>query len=163
MTTYILTLISASLAIALISILAPEGSGGIAKHVRLCSSLVLICVLIAPLSKFTEGLKNLANGSFTLPNIELTDQESAEKQMQSALDNASKSYFLETLEQLIAKEFSIKMGDIRCTAKWTDAAEEVSPKCITVLLSGSAIWKNPSAIETYVTDLLGCECITAIE
>lgn len=164
MTAYIISLVSASLAVALISILTPEGSGGgIAKHVRLLSSLFLICVLIAPIGQFIGGLRDLANGNFSLPEIEIPNESDSKLEMQTTLDEASKQYFLDSLTLLLLKEFEIKEGDLRCTATWTEQDGQATPKIITVLLSGSAIWKDPAKIQAYVSDLLGCECIAAIE
>ena len=162
MTDYILSLVSASIAVSLLSILAPDASG-IAKHVRLIASLFLICVLISPIGTFLGGLRALANGEVTLPEWSLPSEEETEKQFQAALNTASKAYFLDSLTQLLASEFSLQAGDIRCTANWSDEGDTPTPTKITVLLSGKAIWKNPTEIEAFVRDLLDCECITAIE
>ena len=48
MQTYLLSLLGGALAAALVGILAPEGAS---RHIRLVSSLFLICVLVAPLPK----------------------------------------------------------------------------------------------------------------
>lgn len=163
MTAYIISLVSASIAVALISILSPEGSGGgIAKHIRLLSALFLICVLIAPVGKFIGGLRDLANGDFSLPQIDLPNEEDGNLQMQDALDDASKKYFLDSLTILLLQEFSIQEGDLSCKAVWTERDGQAVPKKITVILSGSAIWKDPNKIQSFVSELLGCECVTAI-
>lgn len=163
MTSYIISLVSASLAISLISILSPEGNGGgIAKHIRLISSLFLICVLIAPVGQLIGGLRNLATGSFTLPEFELPNEEDGNLQLQDSLDSASKQYFLDSLTILLLQEFSIQEGDLSCKAVWDEQDGQIAPKKITIILSGSAIWKDPKKIQAFVTDLLGCECITAI-
>ena len=45
MKTYLLSLLTASLIAAMVGILAPEGErGGLAKHLRLLTSLFLVCV-----------------------------------------------------------------------------------------------------------------------
>ncbi len=161
MGTYIISLLSAALAIAIIGNLTPEG--GISKHIRLLSSLFLICVLIAPASKMIEALRAIANGSFELDRFEESSESDIRDQMQAGLDESSKKYFLDSLTQMLEVEFSIEQGDIRCKATWAERDKEIVPERITVLLSGSAIWKDPIKIETFVTELLGCECITAIE
>ena len=163
MTSYIISLVSASLAVTLISILSPEGSGGgIAKHIRLLSALFLICVLIAPVGRLIGGIRDLANGDFMLPEIELPNKEDSNLQMQGALDDASKKYFLDSLTLMLLQEFSIQEGDLTCKAIWTERDGQTVPKKITVILSGSAIWKDANKIQAFVSDLLGCECITAI-
>ena len=163
MTSYLISLVSASLAVSLISILAPEGSGGgIGKHIRLLSALFLICVLIAPVGQLIGGIRDLANGNFTLPEIALPNEEDGNLQLQSSLDDASKQYFLDSLTILLLQEFSIEEGDLSCKAVWSEQEGQTLPKRITIILSGSAIWKDPNKIQSFVTELLGCECITAI-
>ncbi|MBQ9760208.1 MAG: stage III sporulation protein AF [Clostridia bacterium] len=161
MTTYIISLLSASLAITLLTVIAPES--GIGKHVRLITALFLICVIIAPIGGLLGGLRDLANGSFTLPELTPPQSEDAEEELQKVLDHASKDYFLQSLEQMIVSKLGVKQGDIRCTAIWNDTDEGTVPTRITVLLSGSAIWKDPEMIEFFVSDLLSCDCVTAIE
>lgn len=164
MEAYIISLLSASLAIALVSILSPDGTGGgIAKHVRLLSSLVLICILIAPLGKSLKALQELANGELSIPGVNAPNENDAQDRLQITIDEASKRYALQSLTRLLEQEFAIDTGDVRCVAVWAEQDGNATPTRITVLLSGSAIWKDPKKIEAFVTNLLGCECITAIE
>ena len=158
---YLFSLLGASLCIALISLLSPNGSS--AKYVRLLSALFLICVLISPMHGLIDGIRDLANGELRLPEWGDTDSSDAEQELQSTLDNASKSYFLQSLTQMLEREFSISPGELRCSAVWTAVAgDQIKPSRIHVLLSGSAIWKDPKKIELFINELLGCECIVAV-
>ena len=161
MKTYFLSLIASALCVAMISIIAPDGS--ISKYVRLLSSLLLICVLISPIRELTGTLRDIANGDFSLPQFEIPDRDDAQDEFDSQLDSTSKTYFLQSLTRLLEREFDIETGDVRCVAVWDDSGEESVPLRITVILSGTGIWKNPKEIEPYVAKLIGCECITAIE
>ncbi len=164
MKSYLISLVSVSLVIALVSLLAPDGKGGgAARYVRLVAALLLICTLIAPLRSLLGGLRALANGEFALPSLELPDQADREEELQATLDASSKTYFLQALTQLLEQEFDLEAGTVRCRAQWKEENGQARPTQITVLLSGSAIWKNPKTIQNYVRDLLDCECITAIE
>lgn len=78
------------------------------------------------------------------------------------MESASRSYFAQSLTQMLEQRFSIPAGEIRCTVRWQQD-EELRPDRVTLVLSGSAIWKNPAEMEEFVTGLLGCECVTAIE
>jgi len=155
---YLLSLLGASFAVALVGILSPNGS---VKHMRLISSLFLICVLAAPLPKaigslhsFTEELNGAPGES---GNNDYTEQ------MEEAVNSASRAYFAQTLTQMLEQRFSIKTGEVRCLIQWAQDGEQLRPLKITVILSGSAIWKNPADLEEFVQNLLGCECVTAIE
>ena len=161
---YLIALLSTALGITLVSILTPEGSGGgIAKHVRLLSALLMICILIIPFEKLIQNLRHLTTGDLSFPGIENPNENDANDQFQSTLDEASKQYFTQSLTQMIESQFAISSGDLRCVINWRQEADTAVPTKVTVLLSGSAIWKDPHQIEAFVTELIGCECITAIE
>lgn len=163
MKTYFISLVVAALIVAMIGILSPEGErGGIAKHLKLLTSLFLICVLISPLKSVAQDLFDLANGN--LDWLETDDpEEDYRQQMNDALDASSKSYFTQMLTQTLQTQFSIESGELCCQIQWSDENDELKPTKVTVILSGKAIWVNPEKIESYVTELLGCECVTAIE
>lgn len=161
---YLLTLVAAALIAALIGILSPDGErGGIAKHLKLLTSLFLICVLISPLHSVLTGLKDLANGNLSLPNFGTDTEDDYRQQMDEALDGATESYFSDMLTQTLESQFSIATGDVACRVEWVREGETHKPLRVTVILSGKAIWKDPKPIEDFVSELLGCECRTAIE
>ena len=159
MKSYLYALILVSLAAAIAGILSPEGEkGGILKHIRLLSSLLLICVLILPLKEGISYLFALQEGKIPLPDWTDTSEGDREN-LQNQLDLASKEYFAKTLTARLESEFSIAAGEVRCIVKW----DVENPILVTVVLSGKAIWKDPDAIEAFVVCLVGCDCQTAIE
>ena len=146
MGTYLITLITASLVAAVVGILTPDGErGGIAKHMQLLISLALLCMMIAPVKDAIAALTELAGGEWVAPELGETQEEDYREKMEEAMQNASGSYLAELLTDALA----------------TDGA--VQPSRVTVILSGRAIWVDPAPIERYVSDLLGCECVSAIE
>lgn len=160
MKNYLYALLLVSLATTIVGILSPNGEkSGMGKHLRLLSSLLLICVLIVPLKHGIAYLVSFSRGDINIPGLEKNDPNDYRDQMQNGLDLTSKDYFNERLTQTLEKEFSIATGEIRCIVKW----ENETPTLVTVVLSGSAIWKDPQVIETYVSSLLGCPCQSAIE
>lgn len=160
MKSYLYALLLVSLAAALAGILSPEGEkGGILKHVRLLSSLLLICVLILPLKSGISYLFALQNGEIPLPDWVDSNEDERQEELQEHLDLVSKEYFTQSLTARLESEFSIATGEVRCMLKWN----ENTPVLVTVVLSGKAIWKDPEAIESFVTALVGCDCQTAIE
>lgn len=156
---YLYALLLVSLATAVAGLLSPEGEkGGILKHVRLLSALLLVCVLILPIRSGIAYLFALQNEDVTLPDWAEppADGESA---LQDRLDLVSKEYFTQNLTQTLEQEFAITSGEVRCIIRWEDDA----PSLVTVVLSGKAVWKDPYAIEAFVESLLACECQSAIE
>lgn len=160
MQAYLVSLFVASLVGALIGILSPDG--GMSKHVRFVSALVLICVLISPMQEIGTFLNDLANGKLELPQ-EDGDIEDYRDRFESATNEASKSYFMQMLTETLEEQFSMPTGTVRCRVAWTESGETLSPSRVTVVLSGSSIWKNPHEVKDFVETLLGCECVTAIE
>ena len=158
--TYLLSIFATALLITVVDILAP--GGGLSKHLKLVTSLVFVCILISPSLAFTERLKDFANGDWELA-IEGDMEEHYSSELQNALDDASKEYFENMLELTLCKEFDIAEDNLRVAVEWIGDAENLRPGKVTVILSGKAIWKNPAKIEEYVTSLLGCACVSAIE
>ena len=158
--TYLLSIFATALLITVVDILAP--GGGVSKHLKLVTSLVFVCILISPSLAFAEKLKDFANGDWEFA-IEGDMEEHYSSELQNALDDASKEYFENMLELTLCKEFDIAEENLRVAVEWIGDAENLRPKKVTVILSGKAIWKNPAKIEEYVTSLLGCTCVSAIE
>lgn len=159
--TYLLSIFATALLITVVDILAPSGSG-LSKYLKLTSSLVLVCILIAPTVSLAQRLKELTNGDWSF-SIEGEIENSYSKELQNALDNASFAYFEGMLKQTLCEEFAIAEDDLRLRVDWSETGETVRPKKVTVILSGKAIWKDPAKIEGYVTSLLDCDCVSAIE
>ncbi len=164
MKAYLLTLITAAFAVTLVSLLSPKGEGdGIAKHLKLLTSLFLICILISPLKSAAEGIRSLMNGEFEFSWSENGDAPDYREEMQEAVDGVSKQYFTEMLTQTLEQHFTIATGDVRCAVRWSESDGAAAPTHVTVVLSGQAIWKSPREIEALVSELLGCTCTVAIE
>ena len=159
MQTYLLSLLGGSLAVALIGILAPNGGS---KHIKLISSLFLVCVLVAPLPKAIGSVRSWIDDLNQDVGSD-ADPSDYTAQMEEAVQSASKTYFAQSLTQMLEQRFSITPGEVRCSIQWAEGDDGMQPLKITLILSGSAIWKNPADMEEFVTGLLGCECVTAIE
>ena len=130
---------------------------------KLLSALLLVCVLAAPIKSGIEGLRGLLDGSHPLPDLSDPPKDAYRDQMNEALDQASTSYFADMLTQMLETQFSIQTGDLRCQVDWVRREDRLSPSRVTVILSGKAIWKDPAEIERFVSELLDCECVSAIE
>ena len=163
MNSYLYSLLLISLAVALVGILTPNGSkDGIAKNMRLLCSLLLIGVLILPIKNGIDRLAAWSRGEINISTSEKNDAEDYREEMQEALDNTSRQYVSQMLTQTLSREFEIPAGEIRCVIKWKEE-DPTKPELITLLFSGSALWKDPKAAEAFVEELLGCPCQSAIE
>ena len=160
---YMLSIFATALLITVVDILAPTNNGGgLSKYLKLVTSLVFVCILISPTVSLAQHLRDFANGNWEF-EIEGDVEDHYFAELQDALDNASKDYFEGMLKQTLCKEFDIAEDDLRVRVDWDGLGEELRPQKVTVILSGKAIWKNPAKIEGYVSSLLGCACVSAIE
>ena len=158
MSAYFLSLLGAAMLTGVVGVLLPGGSSGIAKHVRLICALVLFCILASPLPKLISEIRDF---SFSAPDSQ--KEESFDQAAQKALDAASRAYFVRALTAHLEQTFEIKEGEICCAVQWGDGEAEGKPTSITLLLSGSARWKNPHELKSYLEKLLDCPCEVAIE
>ncbi len=160
MKSYLISLLGAALLAAAIGILTPEGtSGGIGKHVRLITSLVILCVIALPLPRALARLRELPS---EIGGWESGGETSFEARSHDALDEASRAYFAQSLTAHLAEKFSLNQTDLTCAIRWEQNDEESKPLNVTLILSGGARWRDPHELEQYVSDLLGCPCDTAI-
>ena len=161
--TYLLSIFATALLITVVDILAPSNAGsGLSKHLKLVLSFVFVCVLISPTVSLAERLLEFANGNWEV-GVEEDVENYYANELQNALDDASKDYFEGMLIQTLCAEFGIADGDLRTHVEWSGDEENLRPKKVTVILSGKAIWKDAGKMEAYVTSLLGCDCVSAIE
>jgi len=164
MSAYLVTLITSALAVTLISILAPSGErGGLTQGMRLITALFLVCVLVSPIRSAIGAVRELLDGELSIPGLDSPNEDSYREELDAALGDASTEYFSQALTRMLEGEFSIETGQIRCRVDWQTVDGRLSPRLVTVILSGRAIWKDAGAIERYVEELLGCDCVSAIE
>ena len=157
MKTYLLSLIATAAVAALAGFLAPKGDLG--KYVKLVSTLLLLTVILAPLPSAIGSLRDLPE----LFRRSDAQTESEEGSLQKVLDTASETYFAAELTERLEERFSIAPGDLSVVIRWERQEGESTPAEVTLLFSGRAVWKDPKEAESYVSDLLGCPCRSAIE
>jgi hypothetical protein len=123
---------------------------------------VFICVLVSPTVSLAQRLKEFANGNWEL-EMEGDVEDHYSSELQNALDNASLAYFEGMLKQTLCEQFDIAEDDLRVSVEWSGEGEKLRPQKVTLLLSGKAIWKDPAKMEGFVSSLLDCDCVSAIE
>lgn len=154
---YLLSLVATAAVAALAGFLSPKGNLG--KYVKLVSTLLLLTVILLPLPAAMESLQDLPK----LFHKDKAQTDAEEESLQQVLDTASKTYFAAQLTQRLEEKFEIVPGDLSIVIRWQDDEERSVPAEVTLLFSGKAKWKDPSEIESYVSDLLGCPCHSAID
>jgi len=160
MKAYVLSVVGASLAAALVILLSPDGKGGgIGKHIKLLTSIALLCVIVDPFLSFVSSLSD-ENFDRVKNDIleDLPEGDPYENIFYESLSKMSAGELERELKARISDKFAIDKEDLDVKAEYTLSENSVSFKRITVILSGGAIFKSPYDIEAYVKELTGIEC-----
>ena len=147
--------------------IAPDGiRSGLKKHVKLVCALCLLCVMIAPVSRLMDVINDGFNEiSPEGPN----DGNGLQSMYESIYEDNLELGFGEGIGELVKdklfERFSIPRDSCRVAVSFKDGDGDGfrEPSKITVILSGTSIFKEPRAIESYVAGVFGCECSCAIE
>lgn len=162
MNAYLFSLLTLCLAVMTLGVLLPSsGRGGLGRYAGLLISLLLIVCLISPVKTLLEGLLSIADGEISMTTPLPSDKEELQKELQNALDESSRIYFAGMLSMTLEREFSIPAGEVEAVILWNEVGN--APASVTLLLSGSAVWKNPAPMEAYVSELLDCPCTSAVK
>ena len=153
---YILSILAASTVGSLILILTPEGDGGgIKKHISLVVGLATILVIISPISRALEAIREIDLDGIKESAGDLEEYESI---FYEALEMTEINNLKSGIKAELKNRFQIE--DSECSVEIT--LEDGKPCRVLIRLYGSAIWRDSRAIEEHFSDLLGCEIVTAI-
>ena len=153
---YILSILAASTVGSLILILSPEGEGGgIKKHISLIVGLATILVIISPIKRAIEAIREIdidgINGS-------MHGSEEYESIFYDALEKTEISNLKSGIKTELKSKFGIDESE--CSVEITLEGGKLSR--VLIRLYGSAIWRDSGEIEEHFYKLLGCEIVTAI-
>ncbi len=162
MAPYILSLVAASVAAALIELLAPRGEGGrMAAQVRMVAGLFLLVALLNPLRvglKYLTGLgDSVEMGS---PSVEPSDYEAT---LQASVLTLGSAELGAWVKEILASDFSVPPDRVEVIPVWEDSDTLPPPLSeLCIVLSGSAMLTDPHPIEAYFSGVLGCPCRVSI-
>ena len=168
MASYILSLVAASMAAAIVELLAPRGEGGrIAAQVRMVAGLFLIVALLLPLRDGVAFLADLADGDGLDVDIPSYDASAYEATLQVSLLSMGSEELAAWVRNTVAEELSISADLVEVIPVWGESgngSETIPPPLaeVYVVLSGSAVLADPHAIEALVSEALGCPCRVSV-
>ena len=148
----------------IVLIVSPEGiRSGIKKHMRLICSLCMLCIMISPIGEILSGINDIGN------KVNFGDGEQLHGIYESIYESRNEEGYNDSIGKAVKAELSEKMSildkECRVMVEFSDADQDGfrEPRKITVILSGSSVFKNPRQVEDYVSEKFGCECVCAIE
>ncbi len=167
MKTYILTLLAASIAAAVIQLLAPKGEGGkLGEHIRMVAGLFLLVALLTPLKDGIALLRSAAEGELSehltvsVSDGVLGDYEAVfGAALSSVGQNEVKAWVVSELES----RFGIPPSGCRVSVTCIVEEELLSVCEVRIALRGEYVTQAPHPIESRVTEALGCPCYVTVE
>ena len=167
MNRYILTILAASLAAAVIELLAPRGEGGrLAASVRMVAGLFLLVSLMAPLQEGILWLRSAAEGELSeelaerVPMLPSEDYEAVWGEALAAVGRSEcETWIASVLESVFGIPSEGHVSQVICTGD----GEGLSLLEARISLRGEYALRDPHAIETYIGEHLGCPCYVTVD
>ncbi len=142
---YFVGIVSASVAVTLISMLYPDDKGGVRRALDLFLSLTLLCVVLAPLGSMLAKARE--NAELDISEDIADADRSSESVIYAALADAGREQIEQRLEELLHEGFG---GRIEVRADVAADSEKVEIKRITIVLYGASMWEDPRALREFV-------------
>ena len=162
---YFLGVLAFAICCCVVELLTPSGEGGgVAGHVKWMSGVCFLCVLVIPLSQImAEG--NLSGRIEQMIDDWLSLGEQAQEEYndrwEEQYEEMDAAYAEASLSYLLQERFAIAPEDVTVCVQADEAGERIVS--VHVGLSGRAVWLNTHEIETYIEQMLGCECTAYIK
>ncbi len=164
---YIYGIVVLSAAMSVIFALTPEGRGqGLKKHIRLISSICLLCVLIEPAAELIDGIRDMGENIFgSIADSENELYERYDSIYEDYLDGKYGENIGQAVKDALYEKFGIKNENCRISTEFSYSEEYgvKVPRKITVVLRKSAVLTDPLAVKDFVSELFGCEAEVALE
>lgn len=167
MSEYIYSIVCVSAAIGIACAISPDGmGGGLKKHIKLLCALCFICVLIGPLTRALDNLKNTFVELCDYASDEESEiREKYERIYNEYLEGGYGENVEDAVKDTLSARFGISESEVRAIVKFADkngdGVNEVEK--ITVILSGRSIFLDPAEIKACILETFEAECVCAIE
>ncbi len=127
---------------------------------RLVFGLCVVIVCISPIKDIINGIGELDLGALTVPE---QDRGKYEEIFDSSYTHAEAEELKRGIKRLLFDRFGVETHECSVSVKLRSSDREKNELLrISVILSGSAIFKNTDEIEEYLERIFGCEVITVI-
>ncbi len=164
---YVYGIVILSAAMSVIFALTPEGRGqGLKKHVRLISSICLLCVLIEPATELIDRLSAMGEDiSGSISDSENGLYERYDSIYENYLDGKYGENIGQAVKDALYEKFGIKNENCRVSTEfhYSEKDSVKIPRKITAVLSGRAVYVDPIAVKDFISELFGCEAEVALE
>ncbi len=163
MNAYIISLMVAAVAVAVVELLLPRGEGGrVSATVRMVAGLFLLVALITPLRAGIDLVQDAMNGELAdrvidqlSPDTLSADPLEVWNATLSAMGRSEVEIFV---QNALFNRFSIPSTDCTVEAICGAEADTLTLVEVRIALHGPSVLHNPHPIEAYITETLACPC-----
>lgn len=167
---YIYSIVCIAAAGGIVCIAAPEGvQSGIKKHLKLVCALCLLSVMIAPVSKFINNVRDF----FESDGSDIFGEAGGEDELRGTYESIYNKY-LEggysdnvgaAVKDILYERLGIAKESCQINVEFADKDGDGTrePSKITVILTGSEIFRDPDPIKSLVSEVFECDCECAID
>ena len=166
MNAYVVSLLGASLAAAVIELLSPRGEGGrTAANVRMIAGLYVIIALLHPLRAGIDLLQNAVTGDLAgqiadrIPSADTDFEATFAEHISSLGASEVESWATSVMEN----RFDIPPSGCRVEAVCHMTDGRLTLTELRIALVGVYAAENPHPIEAYMQEQLGCPCYVTVE
>lgn len=166
MNTYILMLLAASLAAAVVELLAPKGEGGrLTSHIRMVAGLFLLVALLDPLRAGLDLLRGAVDGDLSARLESMLPEQSSDG-YDAVFGDTLTAIGREEVEAFAVSALESKFGisSDGCTVSALCEYEEdtLTLTELRISLRGSYMLRDPHPIEDYFAEQLNCPCYVTV-
>ena len=146
----VLALFGAALAAGLAELLLPREQGGTEKLFRFLISLVVLLLILTPFMGFLQESKGLVSG-----DLSFEEEESAELEQIffDTVQSQSKAEFEERLYAFLETAYQLPRKNVTLLVRFDTQGALAH---VSVFLSGTGILQDPVALESSLSQKLGC-------
>ena len=166
MKNYILTLLAASLAAAVVELLSPKGEGDrLVSHIRMIGGLFLLVVLLDPLRTGISLLRDAAAGDLPsrveslIPSAIETNYDAV---FGDSLTNLGEAEVESWAMAILETHFGVSSEDCLVAVDCAYEADTLFATELRIALWGRSALEDPHPIEVYFTEQLGCPCYVTV-
>ena len=157
---YILGLVGAAAVVGIVESLVPPNAKT-KRYVQLVTALCMVCLIVKPLASVASVLPDF----FTEAIGEVTGDEQAargeyEAILEGEITETVRNELVAAIGARLTERFRVTRCEVGVSLERVDGELRVGQ--VVVTLMGKDIFKDPYAIEDYLSDLLGCECIVVV-
>ncbi len=165
MSGYVYSIVCIAAAGGIVCIISPDSA--IKKHLKLVCALCLLCVMIAPISNFINNIRDFfdTDGSQIFGETDEGVRDTYESIYDRYLEGGYSDNIGETVKDILYEKTGISKENCRVNVQFSDKNGDGvrEPSKITVILSGSDIFRDPEQINALIAGIFGCECECAID